>query len=480
MITPIILSGGSGTRLWPLSRKLHPKQLLPLLHETSLLQDTINRLEGLKSIQKTVVICNEEYRFMVAEQVHSTNIGASAIILEPVGRNTAPAIALAAFNALKENEGSANEDTILLVLPADHDIKNIAQFHQAIETGLQQAAEGHFVTFGIIPNSPETGYGYIKAATTVGVNEVANIEKFVEKPDLDTATKYLNEGGYYWNSGMFMFKASDYLNALQEFSPEIYEASQNAINTSQHDMDFIRVGIEAFTKCPSDSIDYAVMEKVKNAVVIPIDIGWSDVGSWSALHDIGKLDEDNNILIGDIKNVSTKNCYVRAEHKLVTTLGVEDLIIVDTDDALLVASKNHVQDIKQIVETLSKEEREEVLIHKRVCRPWGCYQGIDHSDRFQAKRITVNPGAVLSLQLHHHRAEHWVIVSGTAKVTKGDDVFILTENESTYIPLGTKHRLENIGKIPLELIEVQTGSYLGEDDIVRFDDIYGRDASDES
>ncbi len=480
MITPVILSGGSGTRLWPLSRKLHPKQLLPLLHETSLLQDTINRLQGLKDIEKTVVICNEEYRFMVAEQARSTNIGASAIILEPVGRNTAPAIALAAFNALKEKEESANEDTILLVLPADHDIKNITQFHKAIETGLQQAAEGHFVTFGIVPDSPETGYGYIKAATSIGVNEVANIEKFVEKPDLDTATKYLNEGGYYWNSGMFMFKASEYLKALQEFSPEIYEASQNAMNASHHDMDFIRVGTEAFTKCPGDSIDYAVMEKVKNAVVIPVDIGWSDVGSWSALHEIGKLDENNNIFIGDTKNVSTKNCYVRAEHKLVTTLGVEDLIIVDTDDALLVANKNHVQDIKQIVEALSEEGREEVLLHKRVCRPWGCYQSIDHSDRFQAKRITVNPGAVLSLQLHHHRAEHWIIVSGTAKVTKGDDVFILTENESTYIPPGTKHRLENIGKIPLELIEVQTGSYLGEDDIVRFDDIYGRDASNES
>ncbi len=469
MLTPVILSGGSGTRLWPLSRKLHPKQLLPLLNETSLLQDTINRLRELEDIDQTVVICNEEYRFMVAEQVHATGIGKSAIILEPIGRNTAPAIALAAFNAIH-----ADEDAVLLVLPADHDIKNIKAFHEAIETGLQQALNDQFVTFGIVPDSPETGYGYIKSVDSVAVNEVSKVDRFVEKPDLETATKYLNEGGYYWNSGMFMFKASAYLNALQEFAPEIYNASQKAIDAAQRDMDFIRVGIEEFKQCPSDSIDYAVMEKVNNAVVIPVDIGWSDVGSWSALHEIGESDDNNNLLIGDTKCVATKNSYVRAEHKLVTTLGIEDMVIVDTDDALLVAHKDHVQDIKIIVESLAGEERQEVVLHKRVCRPWGCYQGIDHSDRFQAKRITVNPGAVLSLQLHHHRAEHWIVVNGTAKVTRGDDVFILSENESTYIPLGTKHRLENIGKIPLELIEVQTGSYLGEDDIVRFDDVYGR------
>lgn len=468
----MILSGGSGTRLWPLSRKAHPKQLLPLLNDTSLLQDTINRLVGLDGIDKAVVICNEEYRFMVAEQAHSTSIGASAIILEPVGRNTAPAIALAAFDALKKEE-----DAILLVLPADHDIKNIAEFHKAIEIGLGQALDDKFVTFGIVPDSPETGYGYIKSADSVGVNEVSKIEKFVEKPDQETATKYLDEGGYYWNSGMFMFKASAYLDALQTFAPEIYKACQNAINAGKVDMDFIRVGVDEFTQCPADSIDYAVMEKVSNAVVIPVDIGWSDVGSWSALHEIGVQDENNNIFIGDTKSVSTKHCYVRAEHKLVTTLGVENLIIVDTADALLVAHKDQVQDIKKIVESLSAENRAEVNLHKRVCRPWGCYQGIDQSDRFQAKRITVNPGAILSLQLHHHRAEHWVVVNGTARVTKGEETFILSENESTYIPLGTKHRLENIGKIPLELIEVQTGSYLGEDDIVRFDDVYGREGA---
>ncbi len=472
MITPVILSGGSGTRLWPLSRKLHPKQLLPLLNQTSLLQDTINRLDGLEGIESTVVICNEEYRFMVAEQVHATSIDSRAIILEPVGRNTAPAIALAAFNALQ-----TNEEAVLLVLPADHDIKNVSEFHKAIKTGLQQAQKGHFVTFGIVPDAPETGFGYIKAASTVAVNEVAGIEKFVEKPDLDTATQYLKEGDYYWNSGMFMFKASEYLKALEEFAPEIYNAAENAMNTANSDMDFIRVGIEEFKKCPADSIDYAVMEKVSNAVVIPVDIGWSDVGSWSALHDIGDQDENNNILIGDTKCVATTNCYVRAETRLVTTLGIEDIIIVDTEDALLVANKNHVQGIKEIVEALTDENRDEVILHKRVCRPWGCYQGIDQADRFQVKRITVNPGAILSLQLHHHRAEHWVIVSGTARVTKGEDEFILTENESIYIPLGTKHRLENIGQIPLELIEVQTGSYLGEDDIVRFEDIYGREGT---
>ncbi len=466
MITPVVLSGGSGTRLWPLSRKLHPKQLLPLLNETSLLQDTINRLQGLEDLEPTVVICNEEYRFMVAEQAHST----SAIILEPIGRNTAPAIALAAINAVQ-----TNEDAVLLVLPADHDIKNVDAFHDAIKIGLQQANNGQFVTFGIVPDKPETGYGYIKSASSVAINEVSAIDQFVEKPELEVAKKYLEEGGYYWNSGMFMFKATEYIKALQEFVPHIYTACQAAVDVAEKDMDFIRVGADEFASCPSDSIDYAVMEKVKNAVVIPVDIGWSDVGSWSALHEIGEQDKDNNILIGDTKSIATKGCYVRAEHKLVTTLGVEDLIIVDTDDALLVANKNHVQDIKEIVDSLSAEGREEVSLHKRVCRPWGCYQSIDHSDRFQAKRITVNPGAVLSLQLHHHRSEHWIVVNGTAKVTKGEEVFILSENESTYIPLGTKHRLENIGKIPLELIEVQTGSYLGEDDIVRFDDVYGRE-----
>jgi len=468
MITPVVLSGGSGTRLWPLSRKHHPKQLLPLLNDTSLLQDTLNRLSGVE-LSPAIIICNEEYRFMVAEQARTCAIKTGDIILEPTGRNTAPAIALAAFHMLEQGE-----DAVLLVLPADHDIRNTADFHQALNTGMQQAEQGKFVTFGIVPHAPETGYGYIKAASDVAINEVADIARFVEKPDIVTAKRYLDEGGYYWNSGMFMFRASAYLEALERFAPEIYQACKRAMAVEKHDLDFIRIDVDEFKACPSDSIDYAVMEKVANSVVIPVDIGWSDVGSWSALHDIADSDSDNNVTIGDALCVSTANSYVRAEHKFVATLGVKDLIIVDTDDALLVADKDSVQDIKTIVEILSLEERPEVDLHKRVCRPWGCYQGIDGADRFQVKRITVNPGATLSLQLHHHRAEHWIVVSGTARVTRGDDVFVVSENESTYIPLGMKHRLENIGKIPLELIEVQTGSYLGEDDIVRFDDVYGR------
>ena len=474
MIIPVILSGGSGTRLWPLSRKLSPKQLLPLINETSLLQDTINRLAGSSEIDHVVVICNDEYRFMVAEQVRNTSISTSEIILEPIGRNTAPAIALAAFNAIEKGDDSG--ESVLLVLPADHVIQNVDVFLKLLETGKQQALEGKLVTFGIVPDKPETGFGYIKARSTNTSQAVYDVEAFVEKPDKDTAAEYLQQGHYYWNSGMFMFTASAYLDALKQFAPAIYTACETAFHTARRDLDFIRAGAEAFERCPSDSIDYAIMEKVDNAVVIPADIGWSDVGSWSALHDLGLLDESNNRLIGDVKTSATTNSYVRAESRLVVTLGLDDMIVVDTDDAVLVAHRDSVQDIKSIVEQLAAEGRPEILVHKCVYRPWGCYQGIDSSDRFQAKRITVNPGARLSLQLHHHRAEHWVVVHGTARVTRDNEEFVLSENQSTYIPLGVKHRLENIGKIPLELIEVQTGSYLGEDDIVRFDDVYGRHA----
>jgi len=467
MIVPVVLSGGSGTRLWPLSRKMYPKQLLPLLHETTLLQDTINRFATAKNVDRAMVICNEDYRFMVAEQVLATSISNIDIILEPIGRNTAPAIALAALHAINDDQ-----DPVLLVLPADHDIKNVDAFLDAVTTGEQQSEKGNFVTFGIVPDKPETGYGYIKANKMDG--DCYPIERFVEKPDKKTAEQYIKEGSYYWNSGMFMFKASVYLEALEKFAPEILQACKKACATEKHDMDFIRINSEAFEKCPSDSIDYAIMEKVDNAVVIPVDIGWNDVGSWTALHDLGKSDSSNNVIVGDVETESTKNCYIRAEDRLVVTLGVEDLIVVDTADAILVAHRENIQDIKVVVEKLNNNEREETLLHKRVSRPWGCYQSIDQSDRFQVKRITVKPGARLSLQMHHHRAEHWVVVSGTAKVTRGDEEFVLSENESTYIPLGTKHRLENVGKIPLELIEVQTGSYLGEDDIVRFDDVYGR------
>lgn len=468
MIVPVILSGGSGTRLWPLSRKMHPKQLLPLLNKTTLLQDTVNRFQNAAEINHAIVICNESYRFMVAEQVRQSEMKSVDIILEPVGRNTAPAIALAAFNAMVDDH-----DPILLILPADHDIRDVAGFLTAVNLGQQQSEAGNLVTFGIVPNKPETGYGYINAGDSIGDN-CHSVAGFVEKPDMATAEKYIEQGGYYWNSGMFMFKASVYLEALERLAPEIYEACNDACNKATKDMDFLRIDEASFDKCPSDSIDYAIMEKVDNAVVIPVDIGWNDVGSWASLQDIGVGDLMNNTLIGDVESEASNNCYIRAESRLIVALGVDDLIIVETADALLVAHREKVQDIKDIVEKLHNDGRSEVMLHKSVCRPWGCYQGIDSSDRFQAKRISVNPGAVLSLQLHHHRAEHWVVVNGTAKVTKGDEEFILSENESTYIPLGVKHRLENIGKIPLELIEVQTGSYLGEDDIVRFDDVYGR------
>jgi len=469
MIVPVILSGGSGTRLWPLSRKMHPKQLLPLLNETTLLQDTVNRFKNADEINHAVIICNESYRFMVAEQVRQSEIEGMDIILEPIGRNTAPAIALAAFNAMEDEQ-----DPILLVLPADHDIRDVEGFLDAVEVGQKQSEAGNLVTFGIVPDQPETGYGYIKAGDSIDEN-CYSVANFVEKPDKATAESYIEQGGYYWNSGMFMFKASVYLEALERLRPDMYETCRTAYAKAERDMDFLRLDEETFANCPSDSIDYAVMEKVDNAVVIPVDIGWSDVGSWTALQNIGDADAMNNMIIGDVEAAASKNCYIRAESKLIVALGVDDLIIVDTDDALLVAHREKVQDIKTVVEKLHEEGRDEVLLHTNVYRPWGRYQGIDSSDRFLAKRITVNPGAVLSLQLHHHRAEHWVVVSGTAKVTKGDEVFILSENESTYIPLGVKHRLENIGKIPLELIEVQTGSYLGEDDIVRFDDLYGRE-----
>jgi len=469
MIIPVILSGGSGTRLWPLSRKMHPKQLLPLLHDTTLLQDTANRFKSASDITNGMVICNDDYRFMVAEQIRQSALDNVDIILEPMGRNTAPAIALAAFNAVNDAD-----DPILLVLPADHDIKNVAAFLKAVDDGAEQSNKGKLVTFGIVPDRPETGYGYIQAGDSIS-NESFTVSRFVEKPNQETAENYIKEGNYFWNSGMFMFKASVYLEALQKHAPEIYETCEKALSSCTRDMDFLRISPDSFALCPSDSIDYAIMEKVDNAVVIPVDIGWDDVGSWTALHDLGDVDSSNNTFIGDVEALDTRNCYVRSEKQLVVALGVDDLIIVDTDDALLVAHRDKVQDIKLIVEKLSKDGRDEVLFHKKVCRPWGCYQSIDASERFQAKRITVNPGSILSLQLHRHRAEHWIVVNGTARVTRGDEEFILSENESTYIPLGTKHRLENIGKIPLELIEVQTGSYLGEDDIVRFDDVYGRD-----
>lgn len=470
MIVPVILSGGSGTRLWPLSRALRPKQLLSLVNESTMIQDTMNRIRSIDGVTNPIVVCNEEHRFTIAEQMREIGIHPEALILEPMGRNTAPALALSAFQAL-----SAGQDPILLVMPADHVIRDVESFSQAVVTGAQSAQEGKLVTFGIVSDAPETGYGYIKASGEAGTGIAQAVAAFVEKPDLDTARVYLQEGGYYWNSGMFMFQASKYLSELESFNNDIYAASKTALEKAVKDLDFIRVDKDSFEVCPSDSIDYAVMEKTGDAVVIPVDIGWSDIGSWSALCEISDTDELGNVLHGDVCLVDTENSYIHADNRLVATVGLKDHVVVETADAVLVAHKSSAQDVKKIVDALKLQNRDEVNIHRKAYRPWGSYESIDMSDRFQVKRITVNPGARLSLQMHHHRAEHWVVVAGTARVTCGEKEFILSENQSTYIPLGEKHRLENAGKIPLEIIEIQTGSYLGEDDIIRFDDVYGRD-----
>ncbi len=467
MIIPVILCGGSGTRLWPLSRQSYPKQLLALTGEQTLLQQTVSRLSGLIDVGSPVVICNEEHRFLVAEQLRAVTDEPCTIILEPVARNTCPAVAVAALHGL-----TVAEDVFLLVLPADHLIADVPVFLGAVQHAVAYAAQMKLVTFGIKPTSPETGYGYIKAGPECG--EGYELDCFVEKPDAQTATQYVDSGEYHWNSGMFLFQAKSFLDELSEFNPEMIRHCTNAYEKSTRDLDFLRLDKDSFSKCPDDSIDYAVMEKTKNGVVIPIDPGWSDIGSWSALWEVGEQDEDGNVTSGDVISYGTRNSYIHAENRLVATAGLDNHIVVETSDAILVAAKDHVQDVKQLVNMLKAQGRSETNLHRRVYRPWGSYEGVSFGDRFQVKIITVNPGSILSLQMHHHRAEHWVVVSGTAKITKGDDVFVLSENESTYIPLGVTHRLENPGVIPLELIEVQSGSYLGEDDIVRFEDNYGR------
>lgn len=469
MIVPVILSGGSGSRLWPLSRELYPKQLLPLVGERTMIQDTLLRLQGLPGLAAPVIVCNQEHRFLVAEQLRRIEVEPEAILLEPEGRNTAPAAAVAATRTLEE--GKQGEDPILLVLPADHVIRDVAAFHTAIQSGEKLARDGALVTFGIVPDRPETGYGYIRAGSKNGPSGVA---EFVEKPDAGAAEKYCTSGDYFWNSGMFMFRASRYMDELRRFNADMVTACVAAVTEAKIDLDFIRLGDEAFSACPADSIDYAVMEKTDAAMVVPLDAGWSDVGSWSSLHQVSDKDAAGNVKVGDVLVEDTRNCYLYASDRLLATVGLDDCIVVETKDAVLVAPKDRGQDVKKLVEELKRSGRGETALHREVFRPWGSYDGIDHGDRFQVKRITVKPGAVLSLQMHHHRAEHWIVVEGTARVTRGEDEFLLGENESTYIPMGVTHRLENPGKMPLHLIEVQSGAYLGEDDIVRFEDTYGR------
>ncbi|EDM69068.1 mannose-1-phosphate guanylyltransferase [Moritella sp. PE36] len=469
MLIPVIMAGGTGSRLWPLSRELYPKQFLTVTGELSMLQQTVARLSGIEH-QAPLLICNEEHRFIAAEQLRLGGFEHSGIILEPVGRNTAPAIALAALQALKT--AKQDEDPVLLVLAADHLIEDTAAFQSSVEKALPFALDGKLVTFGIVPTSPETGYGYINAGEAKGA--AFSVNQFVEKPDLGTAQRYLDSGDYYWNSGMFLFKASRYIEELKIHHPEIIAACVNAMSETNSDMGFIRVDKAAFELCPDDSIDYAVMEKSADVMVVPMDAGWSDVGSWSALWDVSVKDENNNVTKGDVISIDSSNGYFYSENKLIATVGIDNIVVVETKDAILVANKDRVQDVKKIVNHLKQAGRTEHKIHREVYRPWGKYDSLDFGDRDQVKRITVKPGAKLSIQMHHHRAEHWIVVSGTAKVTNGDKTFLVTENESTYIPLGQIHALENPGVLPLELIEVQTGSYLGEDDIVRFDDKYGR------
>ncbi len=479
-LIPVVLSGGSGTRLWPLSREKYPKQLLPLIGEDSLLQATLRRMEGLTGVQlgAPLVVCNEEYRFVIAEQLRLMGTK-GAILLEPTGRNTAPALTLAALAAMRDGE-----DPILLVMPADHVIMDVASFQAAVRLAMPLAAEDMVVTFGITPDSPETGYGYIQAGETLGRDGVSRIARFVEKPDLATAQAYLDAGSYFWNSGLFMMRASVWLSAIGSCRADILTACRAAWDQGSADGDFLRVGKEAFIQCPSDSIDYAVMERIAVGesslpvgAFVPLAAGWSDVGAWDSLWQVLPKDHQGNVSQGDVLLENCHNMLVMAEHRLVACIGVEDMVVVETPDAVLVSHMSKTQHVKRIVDRLKREGRPESELHRKVFRPWGWYDGIDSGKRFQVKRIVVKPGAALSLQMHHHRAEHWIVVSGTAQVTRGDASYLVSENESTFIPLGTRHRLENPGCVPLEMIEVQSGSYLGEDDIVRFDDVYGRKES---
>lgn len=463
---PVILSGGSGTRLWPLSRGQYPKQFLPLVSGKTMIQETLLRLNGVADLQPPIAVCNEDHRFMMAEQLREIGIRPSAIILEPVGKNTAPAVAMAALSA-------SSEDDVLLILPADHVIADTAVFHEAIRHAAELAQQDLLVTFGIVATAPETGYGYIKAADSA-IGHGFKVAAFVEKPDVETAQRYIDSGDYFWNSGMFAFKAGCFLRELEKFNPQMLASCRQALAAAKTDLDFTRLDKAIFSSCPADSIDYAVMEKTDKAAVIPLNAGWNDVGSWSALWDVTGKDQAGNAIKGDVLAIDTVNSYIHSSSKLVAVVGVENLVVVETDDAVMVAAKDKVQDVKLVVDQLKALKRDEAQVHRKVYRPWGHYDLVDSGDRHHTKRIVVKPGAKLSLQKHHHRAEHWVVVKGTAWVHKDGQEVMVTENESIYIPVGAMHSLENPGVIPLEMVEVQSGSYLGEDDIVRYQDNYGR------
>ncbi|HBD0061603.1 TPA: mannose-1-phosphate guanylyltransferase/mannose-6-phosphate isomerase [Escherichia coli] len=460
-ILPVIMAGGSGSRLWPMSRTHYPKQFLSLTSDLTMLQETIKRLDGIEHAPATL-ICNEEHRFLVAEQLRSAQLDHSGILLEPFGRNTAPAVALAALHSQ-----ASGRDPVLLVLAADHLIKNDSIFRSVANEAVKFADEGRLVTFGIVPTKPETGYGYIRRGSPVSGDVAYKVDTFVEKPDLDVAKTYLSEGDYYWNSGMFMFKASRYLEELAKFRPDIFEAVSRSFSSAKKDLDFIRIDEQEFAQCPDESIDYAVMEHTNDAVVVPLDAGWSDVGAWSSLWEVSDQDVNKNVFRGDVEAFNSTGCYINAPERLVASVGVNDLVIVDTKDALLVAHKEHVQDVKHIVEKLKSDGRSEFQQHREVYRPWGKHDHVAEGQRYHVKKVTVKPGQKTAMQLHYHRSEHWVVVSGTAKVYRDQEVYVIAENESIYIPIGVQHCFENPGKLPLEIIEVRTGQYLEEDDIIR-------------
>ena len=466
---PVILTGGAGSRLWPVSREFFPKPLLPLFGEQTLLQDTAVRLDPIDALGNPVFVCNEEHRFLVAEQVRSLGKEPEAILLEPQGRNTAPALTIAALYLVDKEA-----DAMMVVMPADHVIPERDAFVTAVKQGSVLAEQGHLVTFGVVADAPETGYGYIRRGEEIDASGVFQVDRFVEKPDAGTAQGYLDAGDYFWNSGIFLLRADRWLEEIGKHQPDILKACRQAMAKGGRDSDFVRVDKDAFLSSPSDSIDYAVMEKTDRAAVVPLQTAWSDVGSWSSIWEVSEQDDDGNVARGDVLMHETTDSLLMADNRCIAAVGVDNLVIVETADAILVANKGRCQDVKAIVGKLKDFGRDEHRFHTRVYRPWGDYEGVDHGSRYQVKRLTVKPGAQLSLQMHHHRAEHWIVVSGTAKVTRGEEVFILSENESTYIPIGMNHRLENPGAIPLEIIEVQSGSYLGEDDIVRFEDIYDR------